>query len=235
MDFNALIDPWSAAIVVAGTGLATLLRCGLGELRAAVHCIARLPRRRFSYARARAELAGQVKTIRRDGVMRARTEQSADPEIAEATDALIRHRSIDALAQAHERHRGQRQQVRESALDLLGQAGELAPVFGLAGTLVALSQMPAGGLQSGALMEAVATAVLTTLYGLLAAHLTIFPLARLIERRGKAEERERQMLIDWLAGQLAQAMPGSARDRGENRLATATGSQNGLRDGTLAA
>ena len=59
-----------------------------------------------------------------------------DAEIAEATGALIRHRSIAALIEAHERHRDRR-----LALALDGrctcsiQAGELAPVFGLAGTL----------------------------------------------------------------------------------------------------
>jgi chemotaxis protein MotA len=100
-----------------------------------------------------------------------------------------------------------RQEMRRSALQMLGQAGELAPVFGLVGTLIALSQMSADGLERGALMGAVATAVLTTLYGLITAHLLIFPLARLVERRGEAEESERQKLIDWLAGQVAPAMP----------------------------
>jgi len=216
MDINALIDPWSAAVVIGGTALATLLRCGLGELRATLHCLAQLLRRRFSYARARAELAPEVEMIRHDGVMRARPEPFKDAEIAEATGALIRHRSISALIETHERHREQRQTLRERALDFLSQAGELAPVFGLAGTLIALSQVPTGGLQRGDLMDAVATAVLTTLYGLLAAHLTIFPLARMVERRGVSEERERQMLIDWLAVQLAQAMPSAVRGSSEH-------------------
>ena len=223
MNLDALFDPASALIVVLGTALATILRCGLGELRATLHCVAQLPRRRFSYARARAEMSAQVEAIRNDGILRARSQPATDAELADATDAMIRHRSIAALIETHERHRDQRLLLRERALDLLGQAGELAPVFGLAGTLVALSQMPGDGLQRGALMGAVATAVLTTLYGLLAAHLSIFPLARLIERRGEAEERERALVIDWLAIQLAQAMPGKAlasqHDRSEPRAA----------------
>jgi len=216
MNLDALVDMWSAIVVIGGTAVATLLRCGFGEMRATLHCLAQLLRRRFSYDRARAELAPQVETIRHDGVMRARPEPSADAEIAEATDAMIRHRSIAALIETHERHRDQRQALRERALDFLSQAGELSPVFGLAGTLIALSQVPTGGLQRGDLMDAVATAVLTTLYGLLAAHLTIFPLARMVERRGQSEERERQMLIEWLAVQLAQAMPSALRSGPRN-------------------
>lgn len=207
MNLEALLDPFSGVLVFAGTALATLLRCGLGEMRATVHCVALLARPRFSCARARAELARQVDEIRHDGVFRAQPRPSRDEEIAEATGALIRHRAIAPLIAAHERHRARRQVLRTRALHLLDQAGELAPVFGLAGTLVALSQMPAGGLAREDLMVAVGTAVLTTLYGLLAAHLAIFPLARLIERHGEAEEAERQALIEWLATQLAQAMP----------------------------
>lgn len=211
MNFEALVDPWSGALVVAGTALATLLRCGLADLRATIRCLAQLLRPRFTFARARSQLARQVEEIRHDGVFRARPQPSADAEIAEATGALIRHRSIAALIEAHEKHRARRQELRARALNLLGQAGELAPVFGLAGTLVALSQMPADGLPRAELMVAVGTAVLTTLYGLLAAHLTIFPLASLVERHGAAEEAERQQLIDWLAGQLAQAVPPAMR------------------------
>jgi chemotaxis protein MotA len=211
MNVEALADPWSAALVVAGTALATLLRCGVADLRATLHCLVRLARPRFTSARARAALARQVEEIRNDGVFRARPALLADPEIAEATSALIRHRSLAPLIETHERHRERRQAMRARALHLLGQAGELAPVFGLAGTLVALSQMPAAGLPRDGLMVAVGTAVLTTLYGLLAAHLTIFPLASLIERHGAAEEAERQLLVEWLAAQLAQAVPPARR------------------------
>ena len=36
MDFSALVDPLSAAVVIGGTALATLLRAGLGECRATI-------------------------------------------------------------------------------------------------------------------------------------------------------------------------------------------------------
>ena len=51
-------------------------------------------------------------------------------------------------------------------------------------------------------MATVAMAVVTTLYGLLAAHVLFYPLARLVERRGEHEEAERQRLVDWLEAQL---------------------------------
>jgi len=195
--------------VIGGTFIATALRSGRHEWTAMVQAIRHLRQPRFSYLRARAEMAAQVEAMRQDGVVRARPEPSADEEIADATLALIRHRSIGALVEAHEHHRALRIARQKDALDLLYQAGDLAPVFGLVGTLVALSQLTANGPGKGGLMAAVATAVLTTLYGLLFAHLAIFPLARLIERRGAEEEAERQHLTDWLVDQLRDSLPGA--------------------------
>ena len=50
-------------------------------------------------------------------------------------------------------------------------------------------------------------AVVTTLYGLLCANLLLAPLARMVERAALAEEAARQEVIDWLAGQVAGAVP----------------------------
>ena len=48
---------------------------------------------------------------------------------------------------------------------------------------------------------------LATLYGLVLANLLFAPLAKIVERAAQAEEAERQAVIDWLAAQLAEAMP----------------------------
>ena len=58
---------------------------------------------------------------------------------------------------------------------------------------------------------AISMAVLTTLYGLLLANIVLAPLARMVERAAKAEERDRQKLVGWLAGQVAPALPRGAR------------------------
>ena len=50
-------------------------------------------------------------------------------------------------------------------------------------------------------------AVVTTLYGLLCANLLLAPLARMVERAALAEEGARQQVIDWLAAQVADAIP----------------------------
>lgn len=208
MDGLTLFDPASAALVLGGTLVATLARAGWRDARAAAQEIAALVSPRFDFAAARASLAAEVETIRHDGLLRARLVPVADNELSDATAALARHRSVAALLEQHRQHRSRREDRRSRALALLEQAAELAPVFGLVGTLVGLASLPATGLDGeGAVMAAVSTAILTTLYGLLVAHLLVLPLAGLVERRGRAEEADRERLIGWLAEQVGPACP----------------------------
>lgn len=207
MLFNSLIDPRSVAIVLGGTLLATILRAGREDLGQTVRALAALFRPRFSVDQAKADLAGQVAAIRQDGILRAKPRSIGDSEFDDATDAMIRSRSLDALIDRHHAYRKQRQSVSNAAIRTLAQASELGPVFGMVGTLVSLSSLPSDGLAPGALNGAISMAVTTTLYGLLLANLVLAPLARAVERRALAEERGRQQVIDWLSQQIEPALP----------------------------
>ncbi len=211
MDFMALLDATGAAIVLGGTLLATLLGSGRRELSAMLASLWHLAERPFDYERARAEIARDVEAIRVDGVLRARPMRSSDTEIASVTEALIHDRSLTSLIDAHDRFRRDRMHLRQRALRPIRLAGEMSPVFGMAGTLFSLSQMNTDGAAGAASMSSIALAVVTTLYGLLAAHLLFHPVASLVERRGQAEEAGRQQLIDWMARQLAGSLPSAPR------------------------
>lgn len=207
MNLMNLVDGPSAAIVVGGTLLATVLRAGLGDCRHTLGKLGQLGAQGFDAEGARAELAQQIQEIRRDGLLRAVPHHFNDAEFDEATDALIANRSIKALRAAHEKHKARRLGESTRAVRTLAQAAELAPVFGLAGTLISLSQLPAEGVARGAYAGAISMAVVTTLYGLLLANLLLAPLSRMVERRAMSEERQRQALIDWLTDQLVEACP----------------------------
>jgi chemotaxis protein MotA len=207
MNIPSLFDPISGGIVVGGTLLASLLQCGLADAAAAVRAVLRLGRRRFDPAKARAELSGYVQDIRQDGVVRGQRTRTGDRDIDDATEALIGARSVSALIENYESHRTRRTEANERARAALVHAADLAPVFGLAGTLLALARLADGSVGDSVLTEAIGSAVLTTLYGLLLAHLILAPLARAIERGTRAEEKNRQEVIDWLATQLGSAIP----------------------------
>lgn len=205
-----LFDATSALIVVGGTCLATVLRCGLGDTGAAFAALGGLGGKRFSAARTRGELAAHVREMQKDGILRTQPHRFGDAEFDDATDALIGTRSVSALHAAHLAHKRRRNQHSLRAVRTLNQAADLAPVFGLAGTLVSLSQLPAGG----DFTAAISMAVLTTLYGLLLGNLVFAPLSRAVARRAAEEERERQSVLDWLEKQVAQALPVPANTPG---------------------
>ena len=205
MNLADLIDGPSAAIVIGGTLLATVLRCGLRDSVQALAATAGLGRRRFDADHVRADLAVQVQEIRKQGIMRTEPHHVGDAEFDEVSGTLIGSRSIPALLAAHEGHKARRQAVSEGAVRTLAQAAELAPVAGLAGTLLSLSQLPATGISGAGYAGTIAMAVLTTLYGLLLANLLLAPLARMIDRAAAAEEADRQIIVDWLATQVAAA------------------------------
>ncbi|QNE04167.1 MotA/TolQ/ExbB proton channel family protein [Croceicoccus marinus] len=214
MDFNALIDPVSAVVVVGGTMLATVLRAGLGECRATWATIRHLASREFDEDALRSDLARMVQDVRIDGLVRTEPYYFRDRASQQAARAMIEARSIPLFHKQMTRFRARRVADNRRAFAVLAMAAENAPAFGLAGTLLALSQLPADPGQG--MNAALAGAVLTTLYGVLLAQLVLTPLAEAIRRSGEAEEQARDELMRWTAWQLEGAvvhplpLPGAA-------------------------
>jgi chemotaxis protein MotA len=201
-----ILDPLSAAIVFGGTAAATVLRCGWRDSRAAVQALGQMFMPAFDSGRVRAELAVHIQEIGEDGLIRAAPHRFGDGEFDDLSEALVRHRSITALYDEHERHRGRRIALAGAADRALSEAAELAPVLGLVGTLVALALFSAA-MDNGGYAHAIGTALTATLYGLIAANFLFAPLAGAIERRARAEERARQELLQWLASAIEAVAP----------------------------
>lgn len=217
MDLSHLLDGFSAGIVVGGTLLGTVLRCGWRDSATALVAVGHLLRPGFKADAMRAELAHEVTLICQDGVIRANPRRLPDPEFEAATGALLRTRSLDGLVEQHEVWRRARLRKATAAVRTLAQGADLAPVFGLAGTLVALSQLRVDSLAHGNFIGAIAMSVLTTLYGLLLAHIVLGPLGRAVERASQEEEEARASVMEWLARQVGPACPDRHPDRRPDR------------------
>lgn len=220
MDPTNFLDVRSATIVFGGTLLATVLRCGLVDCRQALGAIAALGRRTFDGDKVRAELAIQVQEIETDGILRTSPHQVGDSEFDEVSGTLIERRSVPALLAAHEAHKARRMAFNNAAVRTLTQASELAPVFGLAGTLLSLALLPRTGISGADYASTISMAVLATLYGLVLANLVLAPFACIVNRRANAEEAERQKVVDWLAAQVAAIYPPRRRSTDRDEPAT---------------
>lgn len=202
---TALIDAGAFTIVMAGTVLACAARCGWRDFGAALREAAALVRPGFDAEGNRKALARAVTAIRRDGSHRANPALPPDRALGLMLETYLRHGSLDALQRTRRAERALDEARRVSAAQVFVWAGELAPVFGLIGTLYAFTQLapPGGGDVVGLTLAAIATSVLSTLYGALLAHLACYPLASAIERRGLAQEQAREALAEWFAEQVA--------------------------------
>lgn len=215
MELAHLFDLLPAAIVVGGTLLATALRAGRADCRATARQIAALFRRPFDPAELRCGLAPLAGEIRRDGVFRAHARPTGDVALDTAIRAMIDGHAASLLLMHHSASRKQRLAYTHRAAVTLAQAADLAPVFGLAGTLVSLAQLSGAGIARAQFMNAISVSVLATLYGLLLANFLLAPLARAVERRAEREEIARQDLIDWIAAQFSAVAPRLRRGHDE--------------------
>ena len=90
-------DPAAIAIVLVGTLIATLLRCGVADSRIALGALRGLFERAFDVARAKSELALQIREIADDGFIRAEPHHFGDSEFDSLSDLIISQRSIQSL------------------------------------------------------------------------------------------------------------------------------------------
>ncbi|MEM9310141.1 MAG: MotA/TolQ/ExbB proton channel family protein [Pseudomonadota bacterium] len=206
----SLLDPWALAIVLVGTLVATFARAGAGDVARALSALGGLWRTRFDPDANRTALARWARSMRQRGLLGADEPFPPDRVLARALDALVRTASLGAFQTVHETARATHIRQAQRAAQVFEQAGDLAPVFGLVGTLFALTQIaPDAAAQGDATaLGAIATAVLSSLYGVLSAHLVFLPLAQAIARQAEREEEARAQLVEWLAAEAADVLPG---------------------------
>ena len=206
---DILLDTTAMAIVLLGTALATVLRCGFGDTGATLAALWRIVsgQMRFRPEAVRAQMARVGPESVRDGLLRTHVRRLGDAEFDAALDALVGQRSIAACRKVLAQGTALRARLAQAGVETLNVAAELAPVFGLAGTLFSLSKLPANGIDRSAYMAAMGMAVHATLYGLVTANLLLAPLARLVERRHEAEAADRAGVAQWFEHELALAFP----------------------------
>jgi chemotaxis protein MotA len=201
---TGLLDPMALAIVLVGTILATLAREGWQDLRIAITAAAKLSQKGFDANATRSALARTVGAINRLGHLGAEPVDPPDDATTGLLNAYIRSGSIDAMMKLARVQRIERDIRSVAATRVYETASELAPVFGLVGTLFSITQLMPDMENSATdiVMASVAGAVLSSLYGVLSANLLFSPIARAIERRSDKEEAERSLLLEWFEGEL---------------------------------
>ncbi len=209
----SLINPEAAVLVLGGTIVASGLAHGWGNLWTAFRELRGLARAPLDEATNRAALARLVYAINRQGRFAAQAPLPPDPALADVIAAYLRLGDVTAMKKQWRTQRIASGAAHRAAAATWRRAGELAPVAGLATTLYAIAGLAPKGDETlvATTVTAVATAVVSTLYGLLLAHLICLPLAGAIERKGQADQAVRTKLMRWFQNQLPPACPKDPR------------------------
>lgn len=184
-----LFDPLSLLIVLGGTVAAAAMSGTGGDLKRALRALRPLfGARPVRDAEAADQATRQIQRIADyRGIVaadRVRTPvdfvMRAARRLAEAEDAqAYREWAAETLSTRRARHAG--------AIGIWRSAAEAAPAMGMIGTVLGLIGMFAGMDDVGAMGPAMATAMLTTLYGLVLAAGVAGPVATRLERLSAAE------------------------------------------------
>ncbi len=196
---GAFVNGAGALIVVGGTIAVLFMGFPVKEiLRTLAQLKDTLSRRSVTPERAMREVvtvAGRLRTRAVNQPLRERLAGlKTHPFFREAIELVFDAGGSDgAFEEVMEAELATARLRRERAAAILRRAGEVAPAFGLIGTLVGLVEMLAQLESPERLGPAMALALLTTLYGALLAHVVFLPLADRLERLAEEEDLVRRI------------------------------------------
>ncbi|MCI9119956.1 MAG: motility protein A [Oscillibacter sp.] len=105
----------------------------------------------------------------------------------------------------------------EDAAGMYDKASSVAPAFGMVGTLVGLinmlKSMSLDGDGSSSLGDSMGTALITTLYGCILAHMVFGPVAQLLRNRDSEEILCKQIIVEGVMAIQAGENPKALRER----------------------
>lgn len=191
----------SLAITIGGILAATLinypLQQVLGVFRVARHAFVRRP---SDPARLIDRLVAWAEHARREGLLALEDEAEAEADeflrrglllVVDGTDAAqVRHileTELDFLEERHSR-----------GAHVFATMAQLAPAFGLIGTLIGLVQMLRLTNEPARIGPGMAMALLTTLYGVFLANFVFLPIAGKLKARSAEEVVEKELIIEGL-------------------------------------
>ena len=204
-DLGNFWDPASVAIVLGGTLASVVASYPFSVLKAtAKHIKILFQGKRYNVQALIDTLVEMAQTSRKNGLLALEEKANEQDDaffrqgimmIVDATEPeevrSIMENELDIMDQRH-----------EESLGIYEKAANYAPAFGMIGTLVGLVNMLNGmDIDAGASSDigpAMATALITTFYGCVLAHLFLSPIAKKLRVRNEEELLYKQIMIEGL-------------------------------------
>ena len=164
------------------------------------------------------QLVDLAQIARKDGLLslEERASQQSDPFFKQAIMLIVDAYDADKVRSILESDIETMSARHDSAAGMYDKAGAVAPAFGMVGTLVGLVNMLKGmNLEGGAgsLGSDMGTALITTLYGCILAHMLFGPIANLLRIRDEEEVLCKMIIVEGVMSIQAGENPKFLRER----------------------
>lgn len=170
------------------------------------------------------QLVEMANVARKDGILALEKFKATDPFLQGAINHCVDGADSEYLESVLTKELSYQSERHARGIGIWQGVAEMAPAFGLIGTLIGFIQMLANISDPSAIGPAMAVAVLATFYGTLIAHIIAIPICTKLATYSQDEQMVRQIIIDGMIGiqkgvnprmlqeALKTALPPSSRD-----------------------
>lgn len=196
-DPQVFINQASLMIVVGGTLAMILMKFPMREAFNAVRVI----KNAFIYhAVSSVEIINQLLEMaslaRKEGVLALESVEPDDDFLRSGVQKVVDGVDTGHIKRALNEELDQMVARHDVGISLFKMGGDVAPAFGMIGTLIGLVQMLSSMEDPAAIGPAMAIALLTTLYGAVLANVFFLPIADKLAFRSEQELFQRRLMID---------------------------------------
>lgn len=196
-DISKYIEAQSVMIVMGGIFAATLTSYSFDQLRTF------LPMLRTAFVKSQIDLRADLDRIielaniaRRQGLLALDGEELGDPFLQKGIELVVDGTDPELVKDIMETEIDQLAESDQLAQKILGSMAQYAPAFGMVGTLIGLINMLMFLSDTASLGPRMATALLTTFYGVVLANLIFLPFAVKLKTVGDLKTLRFEMLLE---------------------------------------
>ena len=189
----------SMTIVLGGTIAVTMMAFPISDLKPVVKVMMVTAMRKQSTPTEEIDrIVSYANLARKEGLLALETKLQGvdDAFFAKGIQLVIDGFGADTVRDIMELEAEWEKQRHETGRKILDQMGAFSPAFGMIGTLVGLVQMLQDLSDPSSIGVGMATALLTTLYGAMAANMVFIPLAGKLDQVSKQEVLLRSLMIE---------------------------------------
>lgn len=197
--YTQYVQPQGLAIVLGGAFGAAFLKSSSNDFKAAWTLFPRAFKNPIPSYALIDQLVEFADIARKNGLIALEGQPIKHRFLAKAVQLLVDGQKPEVIAKTLEAESEAQAQREKHGATYWSYLGEVSPAMGMVGTLVGLVALLSDMSSQDKLTQGMATALLTTLYGAMAANMLFLPIAAKMRVQSEVEELNREIIIEGVA------------------------------------